>query len=64
VYADSFKESLRIHSNSAFLTFVSVDNEGKPHKVPQILPETPEERIRFNDALIRRENRLKTRQNT
>lgn len=64
VYADSFKESLRIPSNSAFLTFVSVDNEGKPHKVPQILPETPEERIRFNDALIRRENRLKTRQNT
>lgn len=58
VFADSYEEGERLHSNSAFVTFVSVNGEGKPRKVPPVLPETPEEEKRYNEALGRREKRL------
>jgi acyl-CoA hydrolase len=61
VYAESFKEGTRIHTNSAFLTFVSVDNEGKPVKAKEAIPETEDEKRRYDEALQRRENRLKNR---
>ena len=44
---------------SAYLTFVALDKEGKPIEVAQIEPQTEEEIRRFNQALIRRENRLR-----
>jgi len=48
------------HSNSAYLTFVSIDAKtGRPIKVPQIIPETDEEKRRYEQALKRREQRLK-----
>ena len=48
------------HTNSAYLTFVSVDKTGiTPIKVPGIIPETEEEKIRYSRALTRREQRLK-----
>jgi len=61
VFAESFREGIRIHTNSAYLTFVSVDQDGKPVKTKKIIPETEEERRRFEDALKRRENRLQSR---
>lgn len=61
VYADSFKEGTRIHTNTAYLTFVAVDNEGKPTKAIEIIPESEDEKRRYEEALIRRENRLKSR---
>lgn len=61
VFAQSFKEGTVKHTNSAYLTFVSVDSEGKPVKAIESLPETNEQKRRFNEALIRRENRLKSR---
>jgi acyl-CoA hydrolase len=47
------------HSNSAYLTFVNIDKNGKPIPVPEIVPETDLERRRFEEALHRREDRLK-----
>lgn len=48
-----------IHSNSAYLTFVSIDSNTKTNiKVPGIIPESKEEIRRFNQALKRREQRL------
>lgn len=47
------------HTNSAYLTFVGLDENGKPVKTPGIIPETDEEKRRFEQALIRREIRLK-----
>jgi acyl-CoA hydrolase len=48
------------HSNSAYLTFVSIDKEtSKPIPVPATKPETKEEIRRFEQAIIRREQRLK-----
>lgn len=47
------------HSNSAYFTFVCVDKDtNQKMQVPQVYPETDEERKWFNDALIRREQRL------
>jgi acyl-CoA hydrolase len=60
VYAQNFREGTKIHSNSAYLTFVSVDNEGKPVKAIKAIPETDEEKRRYEEALTRRDNRLKT----
>ena len=61
VFAQNFKEGTVKHTNSAYLTFVSVDSNGKPVKTIDALPETNEQKRRFNEALIRRENRLKSR---
>jgi acyl-CoA hydrolase len=61
VFAQSFKEGTIKHTNSAYLTFVCVNEEGKPKKAIQALPETNEEKRRFEEALIRRQNRLESR---
>ena len=61
VFAESFKEGTRIHTNTAYLTFVAVDGEGKPVKAVEAVPETEDEKRRYEEALQRRENRLKYR---
>jgi acyl-CoA hydrolase len=61
VFAQNFKEGTVRHTNSAYLTFVCVDSEGKPEKAIEAIPETNEQKRRFDEALIRRENRLKSR---
>ncbi|MBP9191739.1 MAG: acyl-CoA thioesterase [Ignavibacteria bacterium] len=48
-----------IHTNSAYLTFVSIDNETKrPARVPEIIPESDVEKRRYEQALRRRQQRL------
>jgi acyl-CoA hydrolase len=58
VFAESHIEGTRIHSNTAYLTFVSVDEKGKPVDTLEIVPETDDEKRRFEEALQRRKNRL------
>ncbi len=48
-------------ANNAYLTFVAIDREGKPVPVSPVLPETPEEKRRYAEALQRRELRLRRR---
>jgi acyl-CoA hydrolase len=45
------------HIASAYLTFVAVDSHGAHHAVPQVIPESPEEKRRYEDAGQRREQR-------
>jgi len=45
----------------AYLTFVAVDDAGKPRPVPPLRPETAEEKRRFEDASHRRAERLRER---
>ena len=52
----------RKHTNSAYLTFVAIDEEGRPVLVPRLMPSTKEERRRFRDAARRRTQRLLHRQ--
>ncbi len=61
VYAESFKKGTKIHTNTAYLTFVSVDEDGKPTKGIEAIPETEDEKRRYEEALQRRENRLRDR---
>jgi acyl-CoA hydrolase len=51
----------RKHANSAYLTFVAIDNTGHPVQVPPIRPETKEEKRRYADAARRRTLRLERR---
>ncbi len=61
VFAENFKKGTKLHSNTAYLTFVSVDKDGKPVEAVKAIPETEYEKRRFEQALQRREIRLKYR---
>jgi acyl-CoA hydrolase len=50
------------HVVSAYLTFVALDNHGRPTSVPPVEPVTDTEKRRFEQAGQRREARLKRRQ--
>lgn len=52
----------RHRTNTAYLVYVGIDEEGKPRPVPPVRPETPEDRRRFHEAEIRRETRLARRE--
>src|SRR3990170_5201737 len=51
VFAQSFKKGLKVHSNTAYLTFVSVDDNVKPIKATKLVPETEDEKRRYEAAL-------------
>jgi acyl-CoA hydrolase len=51
----------RRYTTKAYLTFVAVDEHGRPRPVDALDPEDTVERRRFEDAARRREARLKTR---
>ena len=46
------------HTASAYLTFVGLDQNGRPTPIPPIAPETKEEKNRFIEAQERRKARL------
>ena len=45
----------------AYLTFVAINKDGKPIKVPEAIPETEEEKKRMKEAQERRKLRLEQR---
>jgi uncharacterized protein (TIGR00369 family) len=49
------------HTNSAYLVFVAIDDEGRPTAVPPLLPETEEEKRRWAAAEARRAARQRLR---
>lgn len=51
----------RLHTCSAYLTFVALDRNGKSAMVPPVVPETGEEKRRHREAGERREYRLALR---
>ncbi|MCC6277127.1 MAG: acyl-CoA thioesterase [Oligoflexia bacterium] len=52
------------HTSTAYLTFVALDESGKPTPVAPLVPQSQEQKRRFNDAIKRREFRLKRRGQT
>ncbi len=61
VTAEDLLTGEKKHANTAYLTFVAIDDEGVPVRVPPVSPETPEQKRRFEDALTRRAHRLENR---
>ncbi len=59
VFVDVFLEDplkgTRLKCNEAIYTFVAVDQNGGPIEVPDITPETEEEKMRFEGALRRKQ---------
>lgn len=49
-------------ANNAYLTFVAIDEHGRPVQVPRVIPETEDEKRRYEEALARRDLRLQRRQ--
>jgi acyl-CoA hydrolase len=58
VDAEDVPAEKKIASNSAYFTFVAVDQSGKPIDVPEVEPQTDEEKEHYNGALRRRQLRL------
>ena len=54
VWVENYITSTRRHVSSAYLTFVAVDRNGRKIPVPAVLPETTEEKRRYEDAGRRR----------
>lgn len=58
VWAENLQTGDKRKSNSAYFTFVAVDQNGNPIPVNQIEPETAEDKELYNSAQSRRELRL------
>jgi acyl-CoA hydrolase len=50
-----------LHTSSAYLTMVALDDEGRPTPVTPLDPQTPEEERRRREAELRRDSRLRER---
>jgi acyl-CoA hydrolase len=66
IRVDTFIESpglVHEHANRAYLTFVAIDDEGRPRRVPRLDPQTDEEKAEYAAGLerarLRRERRKK-----
>jgi acyl-CoA hydrolase len=57
VFVENYIADSAQHVASAYLTFVAIDREGNRLKVPAVIPETDEQKRRYDDAGRRREFR-------
>ncbi len=58
VWAENIPSGARVKSNEAYYTFVAVDQSGRTIPVPELFPETNDEKELFAGALRRRQLRL------
>ncbi len=61
VEAEAIVTGERRHTNSCYLTFVAIDEDGKPTPVPPLVLETEEERVWHEHAKLRRRLREEER---
>lgn len=57
VHAENVATGERRHTHTARVVFVAIDDQGKPRRVPRLVPETPEERERYERARVARTER-------
>jgi acyl-CoA hydrolase len=57
VYAEDIARGVRRHTNECWLSFVHLDDEGKPTPVPPLKLETQEDRL-MNELAQRRRDAL------
>jgi len=61
IEAENLKTGKVTHTGSCYVTYVALDEKGKPTPVPQSIPRTPDEKRRWREGKERREQRLKER---
>ena len=55
VWTEDRESGTKTKANEAIYTFVAVDETGTPVEVPELIPETTEEKARFDAALRRKQ---------
>jgi Acyl-CoA hydrolase len=58
VWVEDMRTGSISHTSSAYLTFVALDATGQKVQIPQVLPESDDEKRRYEEAGGRREYRL------
>lgn len=58
VWGEDLHAQYKYLSNEAYLTFVALDPNGRPRKVPEMVPLSEEDRKMYDGALRRRQIRL------
>jgi len=58
VWGEDLTQQFKYKSNEAYYTFVALDPNRKPRPVPQLLPETEDDKALYEGALRRRQVRL------
>lgn len=58
VWAHNVPSGTRVKSNEAYYTFVALDADGNTVPVPELVPETNEQKMLYDGALRRRQLRL------
>lgn len=59
IEAENLKTGKVSHTGSCYLTYVAIDENGQPTEVPEIMPETDEEKRRWQAGKRRRDERLR-----
>jgi acyl-CoA hydrolase len=62
VESENVRTGEALHTSTAYLTMVALDDDGNPTEVPPISAVTHDERRREREAQLRRDNRLAERQ--
>jgi acyl-CoA hydrolase len=50
----------RVHTNTAYLVYVALDDDGKPAACPPLIPQTEEEARRMEEGRQRQERRKRS----
>lgn len=58
VEAENLLTGVKRHTNSCYLTFVAIDEQGRPVPVAPVVPESDEEKERYRKAEQRRARRI------
>jgi acyl-CoA hydrolase len=57
IEAEDLKTGKVAHTGSSYITYVALDQEGRPTEVPELVPQTGEEKRRWREAKQRRAQR-------
>jgi acyl-CoA hydrolase len=57
VVSEDIQDNSRLNTNVCYFTMVAVDENGKSIPVQELIPETEDEKRRYNSAIQRKESR-------
>jgi acyl-CoA hydrolase len=61
VVSEDIKNKKVTHVNTSYFTMVSVDENGKPKEIPQLEPQSDDEKRRYEEGKRRKEMRLQSK---
>jgi acyl-CoA hydrolase len=62
VESENIRTGEVVHTSTAYLTMVALDDEGRPTEMPPLRSETPNDGRRAREAQLRRDHRLAERE--